>query len=104
MRIQGDCRALSSGAPTLPCGELLPSAACFIVNQLLSADISFPAGPGIYQLALYQLEILLYRGHHSENNLRLGLGMFLWFGDLRARNLFYANPDTLQGDQRRWGI
>lgn len=77
-RLMVDCRALSSGAPTLPCG--------------------------IYQLALYQLEILLYRGHHSENNLRIGLGMFLWFGDLRARNLFYANPDTLQGDQRRWGI
>jgi hypothetical protein len=34
VRIQVDCRALSSGAPTVPCCELLPSDACFIVNQL----------------------------------------------------------------------
>jgi len=63
---------------TVPCRagpELFVAVSCspplHAVNQLsllfrLSADIGF-VDPGIYQWALYQLEILLYRGHHSGN-------------------------------------
>ena len=71
VHIQVDYRALSSRARTLLCGKLLPSAACFSINQVslfrLSADIGF-VDLGIYLWALYQLETLLYRGHHSEKS------------------------------------